>query len=98
MLTASTFRPLAHAAGRSLWLGLYWKLQQALSIALIGIAGDEITILFQRRRFDYNELVGIAGNESHVLTVDSIFDLDTPEMLDELMELICAGKNLCIHS
>ena len=49
---------------------------------------------FQRRRFDYNELVGIAGNESRVLTVDSIFELDSPEFLGQLMDLICAGNML----
>ena len=47
---------------------------------------------FQRRRFDYDELVGIAGDESRVLVVDSILDLDTPEFLGELMELICGGN------
>ena len=47
---------------------------------------------FQRRRFDYDELVTIAGDESRVLVVDSILDLDTPKFLEKLMELICTGK------
>ena len=51
------------------------------------------SFIFQRRRFDYDELVGIAGDESRVLVVDSILDLDTPEFLEQLMELICEGIN-----
>ena len=48
----------------------------------------------QRRRFDYHELVGIDEHESRVLTMESILELDTPEVLNELIGLICAGKKL----
>ena len=44
----------------------------------------------QRRRFDYDELVDIAGN-STVLIIDSVKDLDNPEVVEQLMPLLCCA-------